>query len=79
MLADTDRVTTPALRSAGSVTGLTGRERELALAAARGEPTRAIAARLHLSERTVENHLHRAYGKLGVSGRAGLRGLLLST
>ncbi|GIJ24459.1 AAA family ATPase [Micromonospora lutea] len=67
---------TPALRMAGPVSGLTEREREVALAAARGEPTRLIADRLHLAERTVENHLHRAYGKLGVTGRAGLRQVL---
>lgn len=78
LLADRERArcepaVTPALRLGGRVAGLTGRERELALAAARGELTRDIAGRLHLSERTVENHLHRAYAKLGVTGRAELR------
>ena len=52
------------------------RESQLVRLAAAGEPSRPIAARLHLSERTVENHLHRAYGKLGVSGRDDVRLLL---
>ncbi|WP_246157892.1 helix-turn-helix transcriptional regulator [Catellatospora sichuanensis] len=69
-------VSTPALRRQGPVAQLTKREHDVALAAAKGEPTRAIAARLHLSERTVENHLHRAYGKLGITGRPELRGVL---
>ncbi|WP_326550436.1 helix-turn-helix transcriptional regulator [Micromonospora sp. NBC_01813] len=64
---------TPALRRRGPVSQLTAREREVALAAARGESARDIAGRLHLSERTVENHLHRAYAKLGITGRRALR------
>lgn len=55
---------------------LTERETQLIRLAADGQPSRGIAARLHLSERTVENHLHRAYGKLGVSGREEVRHLL---
>ncbi|MFY1636399.1 AAA family ATPase [Solwaraspora sp. WMMB335] len=69
-------VTTPALRLGGPVGGLTGREQEVALAAAAGETTKQIATRLHLSARTVENHLHRAYTKLGVTGRAELQASL---
>ncbi len=69
-------VSTPVLRRRGPVTRLTRREHDVVLAAARGEQSRVIAARLHLSERTVENHLHRAYSKLGVTGRAELRGVL---
>jgi DNA-binding NarL/FixJ family response regulator len=33
---------------------------------------REIAARLYLSEKTIETHLARAFGKLGVSRRAAL-------
>jgi len=52
---------------------LTGREREIALFTALGYSSKHIAARLHLSARTIETHLAHIYGKLGVSGRAQLR------
>ena len=48
---------------------LTTREREITTMAARGMSNRAIAARLHLSIRTVENHMSRALGKLGMATR----------
>jgi DNA-binding CsgD family transcriptional regulator len=48
---------------------LTPREREVADLAARGLSDRDIAARLHLSERTVQSHLYRSYRKLGVRRR----------
>lgn len=71
---------TPALRSAThlrqSIDDLTDRERELVHAALAGATAPALAERLHLSPRTVENHLHRAYRKLGVAGRGGLRSAL---
>jgi DNA-binding CsgD family transcriptional regulator len=51
---------------------LTQRERQVALLAAQGLPSRAIAQRLGLSVRTVDNHLQVAYGKLGISGRRAL-------
>ncbi|MBQ0904096.1 ATP-binding protein [Micromonospora sp. U21] len=69
-------VNSPALRRRTAVGRLTAREQQMVLAAAAGERTRSIAERLHLSERTVENHLNRAYRKLGVAGRAELRGAL---
>ncbi|WJK42800.1 LuxR C-terminal-related transcriptional regulator [Solwaraspora sp. WMMA2056] len=75
-LARCERPTSPALRQGGPTAGLTSREREVVLAAAGGESAREIAARLHLSTRTVENHLHRAYGKLGIAGRAELHAVL---
>ena len=40
--------------------------------AAAGIASKDIAERLHLSVRTVNNHLQHAYTKLGVSGRTGL-------
>jgi hypothetical protein len=43
---------------------------------AAGQSSRAIAERLVLSVRTVENHLARIYTKLGVSGRVGLAAAL---
>lgn len=69
-------VNSPALRRRTAVGRLTAREQQIVLAAAAGERTRSIAQRLHLSERTVENHLNRAYRKLGVAGRAELRDAL---
>jgi DNA-binding CsgD family transcriptional regulator len=48
---------------------LTEREREIAELAASGMQSQAIASRLHISVRTVDNHLHRAYEKLGIGGR----------
>jgi DNA-binding CsgD family transcriptional regulator len=48
---------------------LTGREREVALLAARGRTSPEIAAALYLSVRTVDTHLHRVYRKLMIDGR----------
>lgn len=48
---------------------VTRREREVAALAARGLSNRAIAELLFVSVRTIENQLHRVYGKLGVAGR----------
>jgi NarL family two-component system response regulator YdfI len=50
--------------------GLTTREREVLSAAARGERSKEIAARLGISERTVKAHLDSIYNKLGVDSRA---------
>ncbi|HET6964679.1 MAG TPA: LuxR C-terminal-related transcriptional regulator [Acidimicrobiales bacterium] len=56
---------------------LTRREREVAMLAARGLASQAIATRLCLSVRTVETHLARVYLKLGIGGRSELRVALL--
>jgi DNA-binding CsgD family transcriptional regulator len=63
---------TPGLVRGGGVEPLTPREREVALLAAAGTPSREIAERLFLSTRTVDTHLARVYRKLGISGREGL-------
>ncbi|HEY4276976.1 MAG TPA: LuxR family transcriptional regulator [Conexibacter sp.] len=55
---------------------LSGREREVAQLAAGGDTNRAIAARLFLSEKTVESHLASAFVKLGVNRRGALVGAL---
>jgi DNA-binding NarL/FixJ family response regulator len=55
---------------------LTPREREVAALAAAGLSNRAIAERLVLSRRTVENHLQHVYGKLGATSRVELPSLL---
>lgn len=64
------------LHQAPQTVQLTPREREIADLAGAGLSNRAIAERLSLSVRTVDNHLGHAYQKLGVAGRAGLRDLL---
>ncbi len=64
---------TPALTRAPVVDPLTRREREIASLAAGGIKNAEIAERLHVSVRTVETHLQRVYGKLGIRSRAELR------
>jgi DNA-binding NarL/FixJ family response regulator/tetratricopeptide (TPR) repeat protein len=48
---------------------LSSREREVAALVADGRTNREVAAALHLSEKTVENHMSRIFGKLGVTSR----------
>lgn len=67
---------TPALTAAGPVEQLSPREREIAGLAAAGAANHEIASRLVVSVRTVENHLQRAYRKLGVTSRRELPSLL---
>jgi DNA-binding CsgD family transcriptional regulator len=52
--------------------GLTGREREVFTLLLRGLSNASIAARLHRSERTVENHVAKVLAKTGASTRAQL-------
>jgi DNA-binding CsgD family transcriptional regulator len=55
---------------------LTRREREIALLAAQGLPSREIGERLFISRRTAENHLAKVYDKYGIRTRAELSRLL---
>jgi DNA-binding CsgD family transcriptional regulator len=64
--------TTPALRVIETHALLSPRELEVANLAASGLSNKDIATRLHVSVRTVENQLQRAYEKLGVDGRTEL-------
>ncbi|MFG2970563.1 helix-turn-helix transcriptional regulator [Streptomyces sp. NPDC048288] len=70
------------LRAAGATTAaapageLTSQERQIAELAAQGLTNRDIAARLHLSPRTVGYHLHKVFPKLGIRARAQLRDAL---
>jgi DNA-binding CsgD family transcriptional regulator len=62
-------------RAAGVVLGassLTPREREVARLAAERLTAQEIADRLFISVRTVEGHLARVYGKLGVASKSEL-------
>ena len=61
------------------VVPLTARERDIATLAAQGESSKAIAERLFLSVRTVNNHLQNVYSKLGVTGRRQLADALEPT
>jgi DNA-binding CsgD family transcriptional regulator len=70
---------TPGLFQAAAAEPLSGREREIVMLAASGMASKDIAERLFLSVRTVNNHLQRAYTKLGVSSRAELAEALGST
>lgn len=62
-------VSTPILTTAEATHTFTEREREIALLAAANLRSKEIAEVLHLSVRTVDNHLQHAYVKLGVSTR----------
>ncbi|MFH9333473.1 LuxR C-terminal-related transcriptional regulator [Streptomyces althioticus] len=68
----------PGERGTDVTAALTTREREVAALAAGGLSNREIADRLVVSVRTVENHLHRVYHKLGVVQRADLSELLVT-
>ncbi|MFJ4429049.1 helix-turn-helix transcriptional regulator [Streptomyces bobili] len=71
---------TPLLTSAVTVAAvLTAREKEVALLAAAGNASKDIADTLHLSVRTVDNHLQHAYAKLGVTTRRELAETLGTT
>ncbi|MCX4474111.1 LuxR C-terminal-related transcriptional regulator [Micromonospora sp. NBC_01655] len=76
LLGRCDQIDTPALRVGQPA--LSDREWEVARLAAQGATSRAIAERLFLSSRTVDNHLQHVYSKLGVTGRAELRVALRS-
>lgn len=48
---------------------LTEREIEVLKALAKGYSNQQIAEELYISQRTVQNHLHNIYNKLGINGR----------
>jgi DNA-binding CsgD family transcriptional regulator len=62
---------TPASSAPVSKT-LTKREHQVALLAAAGTTSKDIAEALHLSVRTVDNHLQHVYAKLGITHRGHL-------
>ena len=68
-ISRTERASSPDALVLETHTPLTAREREIALRAAGGASSKAIASDLYLSARTVDNHLQRIYAKLGIVGR----------
>jgi DNA-binding CsgD family transcriptional regulator len=54
--------------------GLTPQEQQIVRLAADGESSAEIAAELFLSPHTVDHHLHKACGKLGIASRDQLAG-----
>jgi len=60
---------TPTLSRRQDRVPLTKREREVVTLAAQGLSSKEIADRLVLSIRTVDNHLHHSYSKLGIASR----------
>jgi DNA-binding CsgD family transcriptional regulator len=75
-LAEHCGASTPALRQSSAPLPLTNREEEIAMLIGAGLPNRAIAARLTLSVRTVESHIHHAMSKTGANNRDELAALL---
>jgi DNA-binding CsgD family transcriptional regulator len=69
LLARCEGAATPPVRVLTARVRLTPGELDTALQAAAGRSNKEIASHLHLSVRTVESHLQRAYEKLGISGR----------
>ena len=49
---------------------LTSREREIFLLLIKNKTTKEIAKQLHISEKTVRNHISNTMQKLGANGRA---------
>ena len=60
----------PRARSAESARPLTPRERQILALLVEGLSNTAIAARLHITDNTLEHHLTHLYAKLGVHSRA---------
>ncbi len=76
LLARCEGAATPPVQTITARVRLTPAELDIALQAAAGRSNQQIADDMHLSVRTVGNHLQRAYENLRVSGRQELAGAL---
>jgi DNA-binding CsgD family transcriptional regulator len=76
LLAHCEGAATPPVQVITARVRLTPGELDTAVQAAAGRSNKQIAAAMHLSIRTVESHLQRAYEKLGIAGRHELAGAL---
>ena len=63
-------------RAVETIDELTPQELQIAQRAAAAQTNAEIGAELFLSPRTVEWHLHKVFGKLGISSRKELRSAL---
>lgn len=70
---------TPAVVAATVPLPLTDRQREIATLAAAGLSNREIAEKLCVSIRTVDGHIYRIFGQLGIENRTELAGVLGGT
>jgi DNA-binding CsgD family transcriptional regulator len=76
LLARCEGAATPPVQVVTARARLTPGELDTAVQAAAGRSNKQIAADMHLSIRTVESHLQRAYEKLGIVSRHELAGAL---
>jgi DNA-binding CsgD family transcriptional regulator len=67
-----DGLATPSAAAAPVELPLSRREREIATLVAEGRTSREVAEHLVIGVRTVESHLGRVFGKLGISSRSEL-------
>lgn len=67
------------LNGGASTEQLTSRELGITELVVTGATNREVASALHLSPKTIENHLSRIYAKLGVRSRTELASLLSDT
>jgi DNA-binding NarL/FixJ family response regulator len=69
----------PRPSTAADPTGLTARQREVLALIAQGLSNAQIAARLHLSAKTVDHHVSAILAKLGVASRTAAAALARPT
>lgn len=68
----------PSIQSADPLAQLSGRERTVAFAVARGLSNKEVAGELYISLKTVDSHLQQIYRKLDIRSRTQLAALCLA-